>query len=105
MAERRRGIGLEFTTGPGTEVRQGWIDVDEPADPPPGPEAGDNGAGAPLEQVAYTRVLWSLLSGTFDLSVSAMETERAWAIFAPFLEAWAKGHVPLTEYPAGLGMP
>ena len=95
MARRRRGVLLHFTTGPGSAIRQSWIDVDELA---PG-----GGGGAPLEQIAYTRVLWSLLSGAFDLSVSALEAERAWAIFAPFMAAWANGDVPLAEYPAGSG--
>jgi len=102
MAQRRRGIMLHFTTGAGKDIQQSWIDVDEPApNAIPGTDAPGIGGAAPLEQIAYTRVLWSLLSGTFDLSVSALETERAWAIFGPFLAAWADGDVPLREYPAG----
>jgi glucose-6-phosphate 1-dehydrogenase len=109
LSRRRRGILLDFTTGASTKMKQAWIDVDElPVNAPsalPGADAAHLGAAAPLEQIAYTRVLKSLLSGTFDLSVSALETERAWAIFAPFLAAWAKGDVPLDDYPAGSDVP
>ena len=110
MAQRRRGILLHFTMGGGDDVQESWIDVDLP---PPSAlsdrsdaDAQQTGAApALLEQLAYTRILAALLSGSSDLSVSAPETERAWEIFEPFLAAWASGLVPLTEYPAGSSGP
>jgi glucose-6-phosphate 1-dehydrogenase len=96
--------------GGGDDVQESWIDVDLP--PPPAlsdrsdADAKQTGAApALLEQLAYTRILAALLSGSSDLSVSAPETERAWEIFEPFLAAWASGLVPLTEYPAGSSGP
>ena len=104
MAQRRRGILVQYTAGPGQEAGASWIDVDRPSsDVSGGPDSAISQAGdsAPPEQIAYTRVLSSLLSGTFDLAVTAQEAERAWEIFMPFLTAWAAEQVPPTDYQAG----
>lgn len=104
MARRRRGILVQYATSPADDAGQSWIDVDQspaPTAPDQLHPTGATGTSAPLEQVAYGNVLQSLLSGALDLSVSAREAERAWEIFEPFLDAWAQGNVPLTEYPAG----
>jgi glucose-6-phosphate 1-dehydrogenase len=53
------------------------------------------------EPPAYARVLEELLDGGSDLSVRADETEEAWRIVTPVLDAWARGDVALEEYPRG----
>ncbi len=93
---RRRGICIRFRGQPSVL----WIDVDRPAvagDDPP----ATGFRAAPLEQMAYVNVLRNLLSGSRALSVGAQETELAWQIFTPILQAWSSGAVPLQEYPAG----
>ena len=113
MGRRRRGVLLRFRpAADGTERSDLWIDVDRPdvdrsgvdrsssaREEPAAVEAG--GDSALLEQNAYSAVLRSLLSGSHALSVSAEETEMAWRIFTPVLQAWAAGEVPLEQYPAG----
>ena len=72
-------------------------------------------AGSPLELVPltltaelpapelteYSRVLLDVLDGDSTLSIRGDEAEEAWRIVEPVLEAWARGEVPLEEYPAG----
>lgn len=105
MGLRRRGVLIEF--GSDRAQPQGvdtWIDVDKSAAVPPRAAVTAQVPvvqAAPLEQVAYMNVLRSLLSGSSALSVSAAETELAWRLFTPILEAWRAGEVPLGEYPAG----
>ena len=53
------------------------------------------------ETDAYARVLGELLRGDSKLSVRGDEAEEAWRVFAPVLDAWAAGEVPLEEYPRG----
>jgi glucose-6-phosphate 1-dehydrogenase len=53
------------------------------------------------ELPAYSRVLMDVLAGDSALSIRGDEAEQAWRILTPVMEAWAQGHVPLLEYPAG----
>jgi glucose-6-phosphate 1-dehydrogenase len=53
------------------------------------------------ELPAYSRVLLDVLNGGSTLSVGGDEAEEAWRIVTPVLEGWARGAVPLEEYPAG----
>jgi glucose-6-phosphate 1-dehydrogenase len=57
------------------------------------------------ELPAYSRVLMDVLSGDSALSIRGDEAEQAWRILTPVMEAWARGRVPLLEYPAGSGGP
>jgi glucose-6-phosphate 1-dehydrogenase len=38
-------------------------------------------------------------------TLSGDEAEEAWRLVTPVLDAWAKGAVPLEEYPAGSAGP
>ncbi len=75
-----------------------------------GSSAGVSRGPVPLEMSAavpaaalheYGRVLLDILSGDSTLSVRGDESEEAWRIVTPVLEAWAANLVPLGEYPAG----
>jgi glucose-6-phosphate 1-dehydrogenase len=46
-------------------------------------------------------VLLDILNGGQRLSVRGDETELAWRVVTPVLEAWAAGATPLETYPAG----
>ncbi|WP_040167284.1 glucose-6-phosphate dehydrogenase [Microbacterium gorillae] len=50
---------------------------------------------------AYAEVLAEILEGDAALSVRGDAAEECWRIIAPVQEAWARGSVPLQEYPAG----
>lgn len=50
---------------------------------------------------AYEALFLDLLDGNTTLFVRADEAEEAWRVSEPILDAWAKGLVPLLEYPAG----
>jgi glucose-6-phosphate 1-dehydrogenase len=50
-------------------------------------------------------VLLDVLSGGSRHSVSGEESEQAWRVVAPVVDAWARGKVPLLEHPAGSGGP
>ena len=50
---------------------------------------------------AYERLFLDLLEGNTTLFIRADEAEEAWRVADPILDAWAKGVVPLQEYPAG----
>jgi glucose-6-phosphate 1-dehydrogenase len=54
---------------------------------------------------AYSRVLLNILHGDSTLSVRGDESEEAWRVLTPVLQAWADGLVPLEEYPAGSAGP
>jgi glucose-6-phosphate 1-dehydrogenase len=56
---------------------------------------------APQELPAYARLLLDVLRGDPTLSLRDDEAEESWRIVEPILDAWAAGHVPLGEYPAG----
>ena len=88
LGRLRRGVLLRFASGEPL-----WIDADAPI-----AGAAD---GVSAEAGAYVEVLRDLLSGTGNLSVAQDESELAWQIFTPVLQAWAAGTVPLLEYPAG----
>lgn len=49
----------------------------------------------------YGEVLQGVLTGDPLLSVRADTAEQCWRIVDPVLKAWARGSVPLQEYPAG----
>jgi len=85
---------------------------------PPGRGSGSTGRRTPTrsrrrssphpkdgELAAYTRVLTDVLTGGSSLSVSGQESEQAWRIVEPVLDAWANGAAPLLEYPAGSAGP
>jgi glucose-6-phosphate 1-dehydrogenase len=56
---------------------------------------------APQDLPAYGRVLLDVLRGDVSLSIRDDETEESWRIVEPILDTWARGRVPLLEYPAG----
>jgi glucose-6-phosphate 1-dehydrogenase len=60
---------------------------------------------APQELPAYARLLLAVLEGDPTLSIRGDEAEESWRIVEPILEVWAKGGVPLREYPAGATVP
>ena len=74
-----------------------------------------NGPGAPfpLERIelgvdftseglpAYGRLLLQVLEGDCTLSIRDDEAEEPWRVVTPILDTWARGRVPLREYPAG----
>lgn len=49
----------------------------------------------------YARLLHDVLTRDTTLSIRADEAEESWRVVTPVLDAWAKGLVPLEEYPAG----
>jgi glucose-6-phosphate 1-dehydrogenase len=53
------------------------------------------------ELLPYGEVLEGVLTGDPLLSVRADTAEDCWRIVDPALKAWARGSVPLEEYPAG----
>ncbi|HSE60609.1 MAG TPA: glucose-6-phosphate dehydrogenase [Nitrospiraceae bacterium] len=53
----------------------------------------------------YARLLLNVLNGDQTLSIRDDEAEESWRIVEPILEAWARGAVPLIEYPAGSSGP
>lgn len=53
------------------------------------------------QQRSYEEVIDELLAGDVALSVRADEAEQCWRIIQPVRDAWARGDVPLEEYPAG----
>ncbi|GAA3628606.1 glucose-6-phosphate dehydrogenase [Kineosporia mesophila] len=91
LANDRKGVLIRFRPESGRDSL--WI----PMDGPPGSMDG--------ELVAYGAVLLDVLSGSSRLSVSAEESEQAWRVVEPVLHAWARGVVPLLEYPAGSSGP
>ncbi|MCW2527937.1 MAG: Glucose-6-phosphate 1-dehydrogenase [Pseudonocardiales bacterium] len=94
LAARRRGVLIHFrsdTNDDAVAPDPVWLDLDEP------PTSGTVGA----EPFAYQRIIADVLSGKTTFAVSAEETELAWQVFTPVLQAWAAGMVPLTTYPAG----
>jgi len=113
LAVPRKGVLLHFgeavdlpdADGTGRVcATRAWIGLDGPPDPDPQsptlvtpPEDG--------ELAAYTRVLTDVLTGGSSLSVSGQESEQAWRIVEPVLDAWANGAAPLLEYPAGSAGP
>lgn len=56
---------------------------------------------APQEIPAYGRLLLDVLEGEPILSIRDDEAEESWRIVEPILDVWARGDVPLLEYPAG----
>jgi glucose-6-phosphate 1-dehydrogenase len=57
------------------------------------------------ELLPYGEVLEGVLTGDPLLSVRADIAEDCWRIVDPVLKAWARGSVPLDEYPAGSAGP
>jgi glucose-6-phosphate 1-dehydrogenase len=53
------------------------------------------------ELPGYGQLLHAVLTGDAALSIRGDEAEQSWQVVAPILAAWAKGLVPLEEYPAG----
>jgi glucose-6-phosphate 1-dehydrogenase len=54
---------------------------------------------------AYGQLLLNVLNQDASLSIRGDEAEESWRILTPVLDAWAKGLVPLQEYPAGSAGP
>jgi len=50
---------------------------------------------------AYARLLLQILEGDCTLSIRDDEAEEPWRVVTPILDTWARGRVPLREYPAG----
>lgn len=57
------------------------------------------------ELLPYGEVLEGVLTGDPLLSVRADTAEDCWRIVDPVLKAWARGSVPLEDYPAGTSGP
>ncbi len=97
LAAPRKGVRLYWREGAGPSGGQGGADATASGllsidlDDPPGRG----------ELAAYEAVLTDVLSGGSALSVSADEAEQSWRVVQPVLQAWARGDVPLLEYPAG----
>jgi len=56
-------------------------------------------------QRAYAEVLAGILDSDATLAVRGDAAEQCWRIIAPVQEAWARGEVPLEDYPAGSAGP
>jgi glucose-6-phosphate 1-dehydrogenase len=56
---------------------------------------------SPQTVPAYGRLLLDVIAGDPTLSIRDDEAEECWRIVEPILNAWAKGHGSLLEYPAG----
>ena len=54
---------------------------------------------------AYTQVLSEILDGDVTLSVRGDAAEECWRIIQPVRDAWARGDVPMDDYPAGSAGP
>ncbi len=50
---------------------------------------------------AYAHLIKDMLKGDPMLFITGDETEEAWRIIDPVMNAWSLGDVPLQEYPAG----
>jgi glucose-6-phosphate 1-dehydrogenase len=59
----------------------------------------------PAELPAYGQVLHAAFTGDIRLAIRGDEAEESWRVVTPVLDAWAKDHVPLEQYPAGSGGP
>jgi glucose-6-phosphate 1-dehydrogenase len=59
----------------------------------------------PAELPAYGRLLLDVLTGETALSIRGDEAEQSWRVVSPILDAWAKGSIPLGEYPVGSAGP
>ncbi|MGN6742935.1 MAG: glucose-6-phosphate dehydrogenase [Amnibacterium sp.] len=69
---------------------------------PFGLEPGDVSTTLPKSPVTeYGEVIRGVLGNDPTLSVRGDVAEQCWRIVQPVLDAWAKGEVPLEEYPAG----
>lgn len=55
----------------------------------------------PQDLSAYARLLRRVMEGRQELFIRDDEAEESWRIVEPVLAAWARGEVPLLEYPAG----
>jgi glucose-6-phosphate 1-dehydrogenase len=53
----------------------------------------------------YALLLRAALAGETEYSVRDDEAVESWRVVEPFLEAWADGKVPMSEYPAGSSGP
>ena len=117
LAHRRKGAFVTFRSPAGRPADALWIGIEGPDDirlrlagraagPPPELAQIDlSGEPPPSDLPAYGRVLLDVLTGGCSLSVRGDGAEEAWRVMTPVLEAWAKGHVPLEEYPAGTAGP
>jgi glucose-6-phosphate 1-dehydrogenase len=59
----------------------------------------------PAELPPYGSLLLDVLTGETALSIRGDEAEHSWRVVSPVLDAWAKGSVPMAEYPAGSAGP
>ena len=115
LAAGRKGVQLHFRGAAGAPSRGLWIGLDGAQGSPASSRADETAlAPRPLvvppppqqgERAAYTAVLRDVLSGSSARSVSGEESEQAWRIVEPVLQAWAAGAVPLLEYAAGTAGP
>jgi glucose-6-phosphate 1-dehydrogenase len=107
---RRRKMAIVRFRPAGDRANELRIGVDGPDDVSLQVTGGAPESAVPLtlsatppgsELSAYGRVLLDVLNGRSTLSVGGDEAEEAWRIVMPVLEGWARGAVPLEEYPAG----
>jgi glucose-6-phosphate 1-dehydrogenase len=117
LAVRRKGILVKFRPPASAHNRsdgdQLWIGVDGPNDitlslnampPQNAPNSAEMTLTAPQpesELSPYAHVLLDVLEGGSELSVGGEESELAWRILGPVLEAWDQRLVPMEEYRAG----
>ncbi len=119
LAERRKGVTLRFRP-PEHEAARDDAGADEvligidgplttelrlagtsPSDPYGGEPVVFQAPPPPTELQAYGNVLSDILSGGHRLSVSGGETEEAWRILDPIVQAWRSDPSGLGSYAAG----
>jgi glucose-6-phosphate 1-dehydrogenase len=121
LRRRRKEVVVRFRTLPGSPFGEAaaptanalHIGVDGPealtlrltggtAETPTRPLPVSLTASPPRAELpAYGQVLLDILSGGSTLSIRGDEAELAWRVLTPVLHEWARGQVPLREYPAG----
>lgn len=115
LSARRKGIEVIFRPVVGNAMGQRlWFGVDGPNDmecdlvaaSTPGQQAdtsvmGVRGPQPEADLNPYAHVLKNILDGGSQIAAGIEESELAWKILTPFLEAWDRGLVEMEDYPAG----
>jgi glucose-6-phosphate 1-dehydrogenase len=55
----------------------------------------------PPDLPAYANVLLHAFDGDPTFSIRDDEAEESWRVIEPIREAWARGDIPMLEYPPG----
>ncbi|MCF2586262.1 glucose-6-phosphate dehydrogenase [Brevibacterium sp. UCMA 11752] len=112
LAHTRKGIEILFRpVGAAQQGARLWIGLDGPFDV----ELALNSSSSrdrltPMSLIGeqprpefspYGHVLKSALEGESDLAAGPEESQLAWQILTPVLEAWEAGSAPMEDYPAG----